>query len=137
MSLTGAVAAGDRAPDGRSSEKALGDRAIQADARGSARRLDKRDRTARTAAAREDRARSRTRHRDLSAASALRLTRQQFPELASQPAFRGYRPKPGESVERYLRAGTARVSDRAGHRSIVESTYPLRGTTPSGRSAPI
>ncbi|HEX8645919.1 MAG TPA: hypothetical protein VF715_03395, partial [Thermoleophilaceae bacterium] len=47
------------------------------------------------------------------------------------------RPKPGESVERYLRAGTARVSDRAGHRSIVESTYPLRGTTPSGRSAPI
>ena len=137
VALTGAVAFGDRASDDRSSDKALEDRAIQADASRSARRWHKRERAALTPAAREKRAKSRTRHRDLSASGALRLTRQQFPAFASQPAFRGYQPKPGESIERYLHAGSARVSDRAGNRSIVESTYPLRGTTPSGDPAPI
>lgn len=137
VALTGAVAFGDRASDDRASDRALRDRAIQADARGSARVWQKRERNALTAAAREERARSRTRHRDLSASSALRVTREQFPAFSSQPAFKGYRPKPGESIERYLHPGTARVSDRAGNRSIVESTYPLTGRTPSGRAAPI
>ncbi|HEX2127125.1 MAG TPA: hypothetical protein VHF45_11275, partial [Thermoleophilaceae bacterium] len=137
MALTCAAAFGDRASDDRASDAALRDRAIQADARSSVRRLEKRDRNASTRAARAERARSRTRHRDLSASSALRLTRRQFPAFSSQPAFKGYSPKLGESIERYLHAGTARVSDRAGNRSIVESTYPLRGTTPSGRTAPV
>lgn len=137
VALTGAVALGDRASDERRSDRALTDRAIQADARGSARRSENRERDALSPAAREERARSRTRHRDLSASSALRVTRQQFPAFSSQPAFQGYRPKPGESIERYLHAGSARVSDRAGHRSIVESTYPLTGRTPSGRPAPV
>ena len=137
VALTGAVAVGDRASENRSADKALTDRAIQADAQSSARRWHKRERAALTPAARERRAKSRTRHRDLSASSALRVTREKFPALSSQPAFKGYRPEPGESVERYLHPGTARVSDRAGNRSIVESTYPLTGRTPSGRSAPI
>lgn len=137
VALTGAVAVGDRASDDRRSDKAVKDPAVQADARGSARQWQKRERDARTAAAREERAKSRTRHRDLSAGSALRVTRRQFPAFASQPAFKGYRPGPGESVERYLHPGTARVADGAGNRSIVESTYPLTGRTPSGRTAPV
>ncbi|MDQ3933755.1 MAG: hypothetical protein M3340_03895 [Actinomycetota bacterium] len=137
MALTGAVAFGDRASDDRPSDRALRERAIQADARGSARQWERRERAALTPAARKERARSRTRHRDLSASSALRVTRQQFPAFSSQPAFKGYQPRPGEFVERYLHAGAARVSDGAGHRSIVESTYPLTGRTPSGRPAPI
>ena len=79
----------------------------------------------------------RTAHGDLSASSALRVTRKRFPAFSMQPAFKGYRPEPGETIERYLSASSARVSDRAGHRSIVESTYPLRGRTPSGRLAPV
>lgn len=81
--------------------------------------------------------RSATRHRDLSARKARRVTRDEFPAFSSEPAFEGYRPRAGESVERYLHASAARVADRAGHRSIVESTYPLRGRTPAGRAAPI
>lgn len=137
VALTGAVAFGNRASEDRRSEKALTASAIQADARGSARRWEKRAGAALTPAARLERARSRTRHKDLSASSALRVTRRQFPAFASQPAFKGYQPAPGESIERYLNAATARVSDRAGNRSIVESTYPLTGLTPSGSRAPV
>jgi hypothetical protein len=136
VALTCAVAFGDRTPD-RRADRVLTDPAIQADARGSALRWDKRQADTRTAAARQKRAKSRTRHRDLSASSAVRVTRQEFPAFASRPAFRGYSPKPGESVERYLHPTTARVADSAGNRSIVESTYPLTGRTPSGQSAPV
>lgn len=134
--LTSAAALGDRASD-RPASRALADPAIQADAGRSARRWEARERRVLSPAGRVKRARSRTRHRDLSASSVLRVTREQFPAFSSQPAFKGYRPAPGESIERYLRAGTARVLDRAGHRSIVESTYPLTGRTASGRAAPI
>jgi hypothetical protein len=82
------------------------------------------------------RAASRTAHAGANPAAAQSADRKAFPRQIEAPGFQVLDPSAGKVLRR-LGSSAALVQDRAGHRSLVESSLPLDGKTTDGRSAPL
>jgi VCBS repeat protein len=86
---------------------------------------------------RDARLASRDAYRDETASEALATVRQKFPEFLDTAPLAWPALRAGDELKGYLNNETAIVADPSGKRGVVESTVPLRGTTPDGSRVPI
>jgi hypothetical protein len=90
-----------------------------------------------SAAGRDERSLSQQAFRDQSDAQAERTDRGHFGAWLESPALQLPALSPGEELRGYLNDRTAVIREPSGHGSVVESSLPLRGKTPSGKTAPV
>jgi len=93
-------------------------------AQGAMERATAHSRERRSAAAEDRRRRSRSAHRDLGRAAALRLAHDRHPKLLGRPLGAQLKLRPGQRVVRYLGASSALV-DLGDRSTVVASTVPL------------
>lgn len=108
---------------------------------GPQRSYDQRRRRREGPQAEEARLRSRTAHRGLGRADALRLAREAHGEFVSEPAWTPFEPDEGERVIDYRGDFSAVVERRAADgelaHSLMESTLPLRSSVGTGEPEPV
>lgn len=80
---------------------------------------------------------SRQAFRNESSSQALATARDKFPWLVNAPALKWPATGVVAALKGYLNPETAVVDSGAGRRGLLESSIPLRGTTPDGSDAPI
>ena len=90
-----------------------------------------------SSAGRAERASSRSAYHGQSDREALATVRDKFSSLLDTPTVKAPNPASGQKLDGFVNDFTAVVSDDAGHRGVMDSSFPVRGKTQSGDSAPI
>jgi VCBS repeat protein len=135
--VSAAVAFGDTQP--ASQRAAIPDptlappEVVQQDAAQAARQAAYRN----SAAGRDERSLSQQAFRNQSDAQAERTDHSHFAAWLESPALQWPALASGEQLRGYLNDRTAVIREPSGHGSVVESSLPLRGKSPSGKTGPV